>query len=228
MRNTLLARLPGDEYHGLLPHLEPIRLRQGQVLISPHSSTKRIYFPGGGLCSISYVTEDGRRAGVALVGREGLVGMTGFGGPPDSGMTAAVEIAGGESHVMDVKAFRSAMKHLAGFNHVIHRYAQVFAEDVMQSVVCNALHSIEQRYARRLLDIRDRSGRRDLPLTQAALADMLGVRRASITLAAGLLTRAGLIERAHTRIVVSDPAGLEAMACECYGVVRHHFARLAV
>jgi CRP-like cAMP-binding protein len=226
VRNTLLARLPGDEFRSLLPSLEPIRLRQGQVLISPYAPTERIYFLGGGICSIGCVTADGRRVGVALVGHEGLVGMTGFGGDPESGMTAAIEIAGGESHVMDVKIFRRAMERRAGFKALIHRYAQAFAEDIMQSVVCNALHSVEQRYARCLLDIRDRTGRRDLPLTQETLADMLGVRRASITLAAGLLTRAGLIERAHKRIVVSDPAGLEAMACECYLLVKRHFARL--
>jgi CRP-like cAMP-binding protein len=120
------------------------------------------------------------------------------------------------------------MEHRAGFNDLIHRYAQAFAETLMQSVVCNALHSVEQRYARCLLEIRDRTGRRELPLAQDTLADMLGVRRASITLAAGTLERGRLIKRAHKRVVVSDPVGLETMACECYGVVKQHFARLVL
>jgi CRP-like cAMP-binding protein len=225
VRNKLLACLPRDEYDRLRPHLEPIRLRPQQVLLSPDAPPERICFLGGGLCTISYMTQDGQRAGVALVGNEGLVGMTAFGGDPESGLTATVEIVDGVSHVLDVTLFRRQMKHRARFNDLIHRYAQAFAENIMQSVVCNALHSIEQRYARCLLEIRDRLGRNDLPLTQETLADMLGVRRASITLAAGSLQRARLIERTHGRVVVRDPVRLEAMACECYGVVKQHFAR---
>lgn len=228
LRNKLLARLPGDEYQSLLPYLETIRLRPRRVLLRPHEPPDKIYFLGGGVCSISYVTEDGRTAGVAVVGNEGLIGMAGFGGDPESGMTAVVEIAECDAQVMDVKVFRREMKRRTALNDLVHCYAQAFAENLMQSVVCNALHSVEQRCARCLLEIRDRIGRRELPLAQDTLADMLGVRRASITLAAGTLERARLIKRAHKRVVVSDPVGLEAMACECYVVVKQHFARLVL
>ncbi len=188
--------------------------------------TQKIYFLGGGVCSITTVTADGQKAGVATVGNEGLIGMSAFGGDPESGETAVVEIAEGDAQVMDVKVFRREMERRAAFHDLIHRYAQAFAESLMQSVACNALHSVEKRCARCLLDFRDRVGRNEFPLTQDALAAMLGVRRASITLAAGALHRAGLIDRAHKNIVVRNPTGLEAAACECYAVVKGHFARL--
>ena len=178
------------------------------------------------MCSIATVTADGQMAGVATVGNEGVIGMSAFGGDPESGETAVVEIAEGDTQVMDVKVFRREMERQAAFKDLIHCYAQAFTESLMQSVACNALHPIEKRYARCLLDIRDRVGRNELPLTQDVLADMLGVRRASITLAAGALHRAGLIDHAHKSIVVRDAAGLEAAACECYAVIKGHYARL--
>jgi CRP-like cAMP-binding protein len=165
-------------------------------------------------------------AGVATVGNEGLIGMSAFGGDPESGMSAVVEIADGDAQVMDVKTFRREMERRAALHDLVHRYGQAFVESLMQSVVCNALHPVEKRYARYLLDIRDRLGRSEFPLTQGALANILGVRRASVTVAAGALHRAGLIDHAHKRIVIRDPAGLETAACECYGIIKGHFARL--
>ena len=152
--------------------------------------------------------------------------MTSFGGDPESGQTAVVEIADGGAQVMDAKAFQREMDRGTAFKDLIHRYAQAFAESLMQSVACNALHPIEKRCARCLLDIRDRVGRNEFPLTQDVLATMLGVRRASVTLAAGALVRVGLITHAHKSITICDPAGLEAAACECYALVKGHFARL--
>ena len=152
--------------------------------------------------------------------------MRAFGGDPESGQTAVVEIADGGAQVMDEKAFQREMDRGAAFKGLIHRYAQAFVESLMQSVACNALHPIEKRCARCLLDIRDRVGGNEFPLTQDVLAAMLGVRRASVTLAAGALHRAGLIDHAHKSIIIRDPAGLEAAACECYARVKGHFARL--
>ena len=224
--NKLLARLPADDYRRLLPDLETFGLRPKRVLLKPHVPVQKIYFLGGGVCSITQVTADGQIAGVAMVGNEGLVGMTPFGGDPESGETAVVEIADGHAQVMDEKVFRREMERRAAFHDLIHRYARAFVASLTQSVVCNALHPVEKRYARCLLDIRDRVGRNEFALTQDALAGMLGVRRASIALAAGALHRAGLIDNSHKRIVISDPTGLETAACECYAVVKGHFARL--
>lgn len=224
--NKLLARLPADDYRRLLPDLDTVRLRHRRVLLKPRTPTQKIYFLGGGVCSITTLTADGQMAGVAMVGNEGLIGMSAFGGDPESGETAVLEIAEGDAQVMDVKVFRREIERHATFSDLIHRYAQAFTESLMRSVGCNALHSVEKRCARCLLDIRDRVGRNELPITQDTLAAMLGVRRASITLAVGALQRAGLIDRAHKSIVVTDPTGLEAAACECYAVVKGHFARL--
>jgi CRP-like cAMP-binding protein len=225
-RNRLLARLPDDDYRWLLPDLETIRLRPKDVLLAPHARTQKIYFLGGGVCSLSVVTADGQTAGVGMAGKEGCIGMTAFGGDPDSGQTAVVEIADGDAQVMDATAFQREVDRGAAFKDLIHRYALAFVESLMQSVACNALHPIEKRYARCLLDIRDRVGRDEFALTQDVLAAMLGVRRASVTLAAGALHRAGIIDHVHKDIVIRDPAGLEAAACECYALVKGHFARL--
>lgn len=224
--NKLLARLPADDYRRLLPDLETIKLRPKHVLLKPDVSLQKIYFLAGGVCSISHVTADGQTAGVAMVGNEGCVGMSAFGGDPESGGTAVVAIADGDAQVMNAKVFQREMDRRSVFHDLIHRYAQAFVESLMQSVACNALHPIEKRCARCLLDIRDRMGRNEFPLTQDVLAMMLGVRRASVTLAAGALERIGLITHAHKSIIIRDPAGLEAAACECYALVKGHFARL--
>lgn len=161
-----------------------------------------------------------------MIGNEGCIGINAFGGDPESGQTAIVEIADGDAQVMDAKIFRREMQGATAFNALLHRYAQAFVESLMQSVACNALHPVEKRCARCLLDIRDRVGRNEFPLTQDVLATMLGVRRASVTLAAGALHRAGIIDNVHKSIIIRDPAVLEATACECYALVKGHFARL--
>lgn len=161
-----------------------------------------------------------------MVGNEGCIGMTAFGGDPESGQTAVVEIADGDAQVMDAKVFQREVHHGTAFKHLIRRYAQAFVESLMQSVACNVLHPIEKRCARCLLDVRDRVGRNEFPLTQDVLATMLGVRRASVTLAVGALHRAELIDHAHKRITILDAAALEGAACECYALVKGHFARL--
>jgi CRP-like cAMP-binding protein len=225
-QNKLLARLPPDDYRRLLPVLDTIRLRPKRMLLKPHVPVRRIYFLAGGVCSLSQVTADGQMAGVALVGNEGLVGLAAFGGDPEAGLTAVVEVADSDAQAMDVKVFQREMEHHTAFSDLVHRYAQAFVEGLMQSVACNALHPIEKRCARCLLEIRDRVGRNEFLLTQDVLATMLGVRRASVTLAARALHRAGVIDYAHKHIIIRDLAGLEHAACECYALIKGHFARL--
>jgi CRP-like cAMP-binding protein len=225
-RNRLLARLPVDDYRRVLPCLETVHLRPKRVLLRPHAPVRKIYFLSGGVCSITQVTAEGQVAGVALVGNEGCVGMAAFGGDPESGQTAVIEIADGDAQVMEAERFGEEMERGGAFQELIHRYTQAFVESLMQSVVCNALHSIEKRLARCLLDLRDRVERNEFPVTQDVLASMLGVRRASVTLAAGTLQKAGLMDHAHKSIIILDPGGLERAACECYGLIKGHFARL--
>jgi CRP-like cAMP-binding protein len=224
--NRLLARLPADDYERLLPSLENVHLQRERVLVDPHLPVRKIYFPGGGLSAITIATAAGESAGVAYVGNEGVIGLTACGVTLESAHTAVVEIAGGDAQVMDYSAFERAMGSLPAFEHVIHLYAQAFMQSLMQSVACNALHPIDKRCARCLLDIADRIGGDELPVTHDLLATMLGVRRASVTLATGALHRAGLIDNAPRRIRISDRSHLEAAACECYAVIKAHFFHL--
>jgi CRP-like cAMP-binding protein len=224
--NRLLARLSPDEYRRLLPDLEKVRMRSKRVLLKPHVPVRKVYFLGGGMCSITQVMADGQVAGVTMVGSEGVVGMAAFGGDPESGQEAIVEIADGDAQAMDVKVFRREMELQTHFSDLVRRYAQAFVEGLMQSVACNALHPIEKRCARCLLEIRDRVQGNEFPLTQEVLATMLGVRRASVTLATGTLHRAGLVDHAHKHVVILDVQGLEYAACECYALIKGHFARL--
>jgi CRP-like cAMP-binding protein len=223
--NRLLARLPSDDYRRLLPDLEIVGLHSRDVLLEAHVPTRRVYFLGGGACSIVLSTADGEAAGVALIGNEGFVGLSAIGGDSEARESAVLEIAEGDAQAMDVELFRREMDRRSAFTDLMHRYIHAFLQSLMQSVVCNALHSVEQRCARCLLDLRDRLGRDEFPLTQDALGVMLGVRRASITLAEAAFHRAGLVDHGHKRVVIRDPSGLEAASCECYAVVKGHLAR---
>jgi CRP-like cAMP-binding protein len=224
--NRLLARLPADDYRGLLPDLQTITVRPGLVLLKRDTPVQKVYFPGGGVCSIAIATADGQVAGVALIGNEGCVGISAIGGDPESGQTAVMELVDGDVQAMTMSAFQREMDRRAAFTDLIRRYEQAFVEGVMQSAGCNALHPIEKRCARCLLEIRDRVGRNEFLLTQEVLATMLGVRRASVTLAAGALHRAGVIDNVHKSIIIREPTALEAIACECYGQIKRNFARI--
>lgn len=224
--NRLLASLPRHEYERLLPDLATMPLYPKSALFKPTDHPNSVYFLEGGVCSLSTITADGETAGVAMIGNEGLIGMRAFGGDPESTESATVEIVNGDTQVMNMTVFRREMERPGVFCDLIHRYAEAFGGSLMQSVACNALHSIEQRYARCLLEIRDRIGHNEFSLTQDTLADLLGVRRASITVTAGELYRTGIIDHGHKHIVIRDQIRLEAAACKCYAVIRQHLARV--
>lgn len=224
--NKLLARLPSADYQRLLPSLATVPLSRRRVLQKQHETAQRIYFPGGGVCSITRMMADGQIVETASVGNEGMIGLTAFfGGDLEPG-EALVQVPGGEAQVMDINAFRREIERRGAFYDLINRYAQAFVASLMQSVACNALHPLERRCARWLLETHDRIGRDEFALTQDVLAAMLGVRRASVTLCAGDLHHEGAIDYGHRRIVVRSRAKLEAASCECYAVIKGYFARL--
>jgi CRP-like cAMP-binding protein len=226
LRNALLERLPQDDYERLVRSLNVVSITTHQTLQNAHAPVQRIYFPTGGVYSITQVTADGQMAGTAIVGHEGFIGIDAvFEGDLEGG-EASVEIPDGDVHVMSVTTFRDEMKRRGPFYDVICRYAHAFVAGLAQAVACNALHPVEKRCAKTLLEIHDRMARDDFPLSQESLARMLGVRRATVTLAAGALHRAGFIDYEYTRIVVRNRAGLEANSCECYTTVKEYFARL--
>ena len=225
--NRLLARLPPADYRRLLPVLETMSFPFQHVLLEPGESLKRIYFPGSGVYSITRVMRNGRTLEVATVGNEGFIGVNALFGRERWLAGAVVKVPDDQARVMSVSAFQREMNRGGPFSKAITRYAERFVAFLMQSVVCNAVHSVEERCARWLLTTRDRIGRNDFPMTQELLAVMLGVRRPSVTLAVNALQRSRLIQYRHKRLVILDRAGLEAASCECYAVIKRCFARLS-
>jgi CRP-like cAMP-binding protein len=224
--NKLLARLPAADYQRLLPVLHPISLPFQRVLLKPGETVQTIYFPGDGVCSITQTMRTGRTVEVASVGNEGFIGINALFGCDRALGGTLVNIADASAHAMTVKAFRREMKRRGPFSKLINGYAQAFVAALVQSVACSSLHSVEERCARWLLTTSDRLARKEFPLTQAFLADLMGVRRSTVTLAINALKSAGLVDHRHGHIVILDRAGLDAVACECYGVVKRHFCRL--
>jgi CRP-like cAMP-binding protein len=225
-RNKLLAALPADEYRRLLPHLKTVALEFKQTLQKADEEIRTIYFPGGGVCSVVTVMEDGRMVEVATVGNEGMIGVTAFLGDELPSGEAMVQVPEVDAQVMSAAVFKKEIQRRGPFRDVVARYCQAFVALVMQSSACNSLHPVEQRCARWLLMTHDRVGQDEFPLTQEFLAVMLGVRRPTVTIVAGALHKAGLIDYGHRRVVILDRKALEAASCECHRVVKAHFDRL--
>jgi CRP-like cAMP-binding protein len=224
--NRLLASLPAVERRRLFAFLEAVSLPFQHVLLKPEQPLDKVYFPGSGVFSITHIMKNGRALEVATVGNEGFIGINALFGGEQWLAGALVKVPDERAQVMSVTAFQREMNRGGPFSNIINRYAQGFVAFLMQSVACNAVHSVEERCARWLLTTRDRVGRNDFPMTQELLALMLGVRRPSVTIAVNALQRAGLIEYRHKRLRIVDGLGLEAASCECYVVVKKSFARL--
>lgn len=224
--NKILASLPAADYRRLLSVLDPISLPFQHTLVKPGETLQRIYFPGNGVYSITQIMKNGRTVEVATVGNEGFIGINALLGGGRWLAGALLRVPDHAAQVMSVRAFRREMNLGGPFSKLMNRYAQGFVALLMQSGACNALHSVQERCARWLLTMRDRVGRNEFPLTQEFFAVMLGVRRPTVTLAVSALRRSELIDYGHRRLVILDRAGLEAVSCECYAVVKRRFARL--
>ena len=225
VRNRLLGTLPADEYARIVPHLQAVPMKAKQVFHRQGAPIRDVYFPSGGACSLMKVMHDGRSAEIATVGSEGIIGAGVFFGDDVSTAEALVQVADGGAYTMPVEAFLQEMGRRTAFYNVVVRYSQALATQIMQTTVCNGLHSAEQRCCRWLLTTHDRVGD-EFPLTQQFLAMMLGVRRPTVTLIASKLQLAGLISYRRGYVTITDRAGLEQAACECYGTVTANFARL--
>ena len=225
-RNRLLAGLSEAVADRVTGVLEPVSLALKDLLYEPGRPIEYVYFPLTGMVSMVISMEDGGTVEVGTVGNEGLVGTPVFLGV-DASPTRVLAQVPGRSLRMAVSDFR---KEIAEVDAVLYwriaRYQQALLNQVAQSVACNHLHSIDMRTARWLLMTHDRVGEDEFPLTQEFLSQMLGVRRPSVTVAAGLLEKAGLISYRRGRIKVVDRARLEAASCECYRVVRAEHERL--
>jgi CRP-like cAMP-binding protein len=224
--NRLLQSLPPDEYARIAPHLHAVTMIAKQVFHKQGQPILDVYFPGGGACSLIKVMLDGNVAEIATVGNEGMLGAGVFFGDDLSTGEAIVQVSDGEAHTMPVELFIIEMARHGAFYDRIVRYSQAFTTQIMQTTVCNGLHSAEQRCCRWLLMTHDRVKQAEFGLTHEFLAVMLGVRRPTVTLIAAKLQEAGLISYRRGHITIVDRPGLEKTACECYETVKGHFARL--
>jgi CRP-like cAMP-binding protein len=224
-KNRILARLPATEYRRISAALQPKTLPVNHVILSPGRPVHTVYFLCVGACSISRSTGGGRAAEIASVGSEGLVGIEALFGRERVLCRATVTIAD-IALAMPVSAFHREMRRHGKFAALVNAYAQHFVTSLIQSVACNALHTVEERCARWLLTMRDLAGGNDFVFTQESLARVLGVRRATVTLTIGALRAKGLIDYGRGRLHIVDPRGLKSSAsCECYTVLRKHSVR---
>jgi CRP-like cAMP-binding protein len=225
-QNKLLATLPDDEYQRIQRTLVLTPLRLRQVLHKQGQPIHDVYFPSGGACSITKTMQDGATAEVATIGNEGVVGAGIFFGDDLPGGDTFVQVEGCSAYKMSKDHFMAEMERRGAFYNRVVRYSQTLFTQVMQTTVCNGLHTAEQRCCRWLLMTRDRVGGNDLKLTHEFLAIMLGVRRPTVTLVLQDLHNRGLVDTARGSIRIVDLAGLEAMSCECYQTVKTNFHRL--
>ncbi len=224
-QNRLLDALPTSDYERIAPHLELIPMALGKVLYESGTRMRHVYFPTTSIVSLLYVMEDGASAEIAIVGNEGILGISLFMGGNTTPSRAVVQSAG---HGFRLKAelMKDEFGRFGSTMHLLLRYTQALITQMAQTAVCNRHHSIDQQLCRWLLLSLDRLSSNELSMTQELIANMLGVRREGVTEAAGKLQDAGLIHYSRGRITVLDRPGLEARACECYQVVKNESDRL--
>jgi CRP-like cAMP-binding protein len=224
--NQLLASLPNDDLQRLRPHLRTVRLRAKQSLHKQGEPIREVYFPTGGACSIIELMQDGQAAEIATVGSEGLLGGSVYFGQEESFTQSVVQVPGQWADVLTTEAFNAEMARKGALFIRTITYHQALMTQVMQTTVCNGLHSAEQRCCRWLLMSHDRIQRDEFPLTHETLAMMLGVRRPTITLIAAALQRAGLIRYRRGSMKILNRTGLELASCECYQTITDRVRRL--
>ena len=224
-QNWLLAAIPEQEYARLLPHLELVPLPLGTVLYESGSELRHVYFPTTAIVSLLYVMVDGASAEIAVVGKEGILGVALFMGGETMPNRAVVQSAG-HAYRLKGQVLKQEFNRAEELQHLLLRYTQALLTQMAQTAVCNRHHSLDQQLCRWLLLSLERLSSNELIMTQELIANMLGVRREGVTEAAGNLQKAGLISYQRGHITVLDLVGLETRACECYSVVKKEFDRL--
>ncbi|HEX5886272.1 MAG TPA: Crp/Fnr family transcriptional regulator [Pyrinomonadaceae bacterium] len=225
VENRLLAALPPDEYDRLLPQLQQVSFDLGEVVYEFGGQLDYVYFPTTAIVSLLYTMENGASAEMGLTGNDGVVGIALFMGGGTMPNRAVVQSAGGAVR-MKARVLQDEFARGGKFQHVLLRYTQALITQISQTAVCNRLHSVEQQLCRWLLLSHDRVKDDELIMTQELIADMLGVRREGVTVAAGRLQDSGAISYVRGRIKILDRKKLEATVCECYRVVKDEFDRL--
>lgn len=223
-RNLLLNALSAAEYGRLLDGAEAVELKLRDVLYEANAPVTHVFFLDRGVASLIAPVGDGDSVEVGRIGNEGFVGLPLLFGVDRESVKALIQVAGGGVRVT-ASAFQKAVEKSAPLRAMFLRYAQSYLSQVSQSSACNRVHSIEERCARWLLMTHDRVAEDEFPLTHELLSLMLGVRRAGVTVAAGMLQKAGLIEYTHGHVRIVDREGLEGASCPCYGIIRENSER---
>jgi CRP-like cAMP-binding protein len=220
--NRILAGLPQEALLTLRSHLRLVALPRGKVLCEADERLTHVYFVEAGAVSLATVFEDGATAEMATVGREGMVSIGALLGA-DNALGRCTVTLPGFAFAIEACRFQRALGEDPKIRATCEVYAQAFLANLLQNVACNASHTVEQRCARSLLMCADQAGDHPFELTQESLAEMLGVRRSTVTVVACTLQSAGLIRYRRGQIAVVDRRGLEAVACQCYRIVREGY-----
>ena len=224
-KNLLLAALPDAEWQRWLPQLEAVEMPLGLVLYESGATLSHVYFPTTAIVSLLYVMENGASAEIAVVGNDGIVGISLFMGGESTPSRAVVQSAG-SGYRLRAQLLKDEFNRAGPVLHLLLRYTQALITQMAQTAVCNRHHSLDQQLCRWLLLSLDRLQDNELVMTQELIANMLGVRREGVTEAALKLQQDGLIRYARGRITVLDRSGIEKRTCECYAVVQKEYERL--
>lgn len=224
-RNYLFHSIPDPEWERLLPHIEPVSLPLGKVLYEPGTKMTHLYFPSTAIVSLLYALENGSSAEIAIVGNEGVVGISIFMGGDSTSSRAVVQSAG-EGYRIKSSILKDEFNRAGPVMHLLLRYTQALITQMSQTAVCNRHHTLDQQFCRWLLLSLDRLTSNELIMTQELIANMLGVRREGVTEAALKVQKAGFIKYARGHIMILDRLGLEKRTCECYQVVKSEYDRL--
>ncbi len=224
-QNHLLNILPAAEYELIFPHLEQVPMQSGEVLYNPGDKMRYAYFPTTCIVALLYIMENGTSTEIAVIGNDGMIGISLF---MDGGSmpNRAVVLSAGYAYRLRGQLLIQEFNRNGTLYHILLRYSQALITQIAQTAVCNRHHSVDQRLCQLLLISLDRLPGNELIMTQEMIANILGVRRESVTEAAGKLQRAGLIEYHRGLITVLDRPGLEGRVCECYQVVKTESDRL--
>ncbi|HYJ86687.1 MAG TPA: Crp/Fnr family transcriptional regulator [Pyrinomonadaceae bacterium] len=223
--NRLLAALPPEEYQRLVPQMQEVSFSLGQVVYEFGGQLDYVFFPTDSIVSLLYTMENGTSAEMGLTGNDGVVGIALFMGGGTMPNRAVVQSAGSAIR-MKARVLKDEFALGGKFQQLLLRYTQALITQISQTAVCNRLHSVEQQLCRWLLLSHDRIPSDELIMTQELIADMLGVRREGVTVAAGRLQDSGAISYVRGRITILDREKLEETVCECYRVVKDEFDRL--
>lgn len=230
----LLDAIPPDELDRFRRDVDQVHLPAGRLLTTAHDAPRRVYFPDTAVVALSLAMHDGRTAGVGIVGVEGMIGLAAISGPTQPAGTEATVQISGIAWTMTAERLRAAVRASEAFRAAIERYATILLAHRSQTVVCNRLHGLDERAARWLLLIHDRTDGSSFPLTQEAFADLLGVSRPAVSTVGAQFARAGAAEFRRGIVHIHDPAALEGASCECiladreaFRPISHHVAAAA-